>query len=83
MAMIDAGTFQRYAAEPAAFRADLIVDVDGTCPSCGAVVEFDFQAVAGLVWCLVCQKMFSPPVSANEPTAIGAERGTEEIGENT
>jgi hypothetical protein len=30
------------------------------CPSCRNRVEFDFVPVAGLVWCPVCQKLFSP-----------------------
>lgn len=34
------------------------------CPSCGTHVEFDFQAVGGLVWCPKCQKLFSPPVAS-------------------
>jgi hypothetical protein len=38
------------------------------CPSCGTRVEFDFLAVAGLIWCHKCQKLFSPPVvSGPEP----------------
>jgi hypothetical protein len=32
------------------------------CPSCGTQVEYDFLAVAGLVWCPQCEKVFAPPV---------------------
>ena len=39
MARIDAKTFSRYASDPAAFRADLIVDVDGTARRFGDVMD--------------------------------------------
>ena len=35
------------------------------CPSCGLHVELDFQALAGLVWCPMCEKLFSPPVASS------------------
>ena len=37
--MIDSKTYQRYAADPAAFRADLIVDVDGVARKFGTVMD--------------------------------------------
>jgi hypothetical protein len=46
-----------------------------SCPSCGAVVELDFQPVAGLVWCPTCQKMFSTATGSG-----AAPRNTERMG---
>jgi hypothetical protein len=37
--MIDSKTFQRYAGDPAAFRADLMVDVDGVARRFGDVMD--------------------------------------------
>ena len=34
------------------------------CPSCGTAVELDFQAVAGVVWCPICQRPFTPPAGS-------------------
>jgi len=48
--MIDAKTYARYAADPAAFRSDLTVDVDGTARRFGDVMDpwqrADFAAEA-------------------------------------
>jgi hypothetical protein len=41
---IDAKTFSRYAKDPAAFRADLIIDVDGVARRFGDVMDADWQA---------------------------------------
>ena len=37
--MIDTKTYAKYAADPAAFRADLIVDVDGVARRFGDVMD--------------------------------------------
>ena len=54
--MIDSKTFQRYAADPSAFRADLIVDADGVARRFGDVMDpwqrDDFAALdPGLMRC--------------------------------
>lgn len=54
--MIDSKTYNRYAADPAAFRASLIVDVDGTARRLGDVLEpwqrDDFESLdAALMSC--------------------------------
>jgi hypothetical protein len=53
--MIDSKTYQRYATDPAAFRADLIVDVDGVARRLGDVLDpwqrNDFAALDPALLC--------------------------------
>jgi hypothetical protein len=46
------------------------------CPSCGKPVELDIQAVARVIWCPICQKLFPRPGSfvSNSPPPAAAWR---------